>query len=85
MDLKIDFLGLEEENLNEFPDGDNIKNVFINMYGRETVFPVDAKILSTLAEKYSNSKVYILNMHENVREGLQFVINNNKNIKVLLK
>lgn len=83
MDLKIDYLGFTEEKLDKINFCPS--TVWINFYGKVMFFTEDAVLLHNIAQKFKESRILFLNIKEELKEQLQFIVKNNDNIQVLAR
>lgn len=82
-DLKIDFIDYDEEKLSKVKF--DPQRVWVNFYGRKSLFTEDIVLLNIMVERFKNSRVLFLNLHEHLKRELRFVVDNNDNIEVLNK
>jgi len=82
-DLKIDFIDYDEEELNKV--NFNPQRVWINFYGRKSLFTEDVVLLNIMVEKFKKSRMLFLNLHENLKKELRFVVEKNDNVEILNK
>lgn len=80
-DLKIDFIDYDEEKLNK--EKIDPQRVWINFYGRKSLFTEDIILLNMVVERFKNSRMLFLNLHENLKKELKLVVENHSNVEIL--